>query len=338
MTLEQDVNLTYVEGSHSDHNSRHTTWNEDPITAESVSDQLQQKASLLPHPASPPSLERRLPANDPTLTVTEADIRRVYTALRQESSIFDKKGTLPVPMAEEASERGCSSRSASAKPTIPLGDEHQESTPVVAEREVSMTMHSTGKPVKFSYRDTPTMSPGKETSPMLPRLKQGPPHPPRLATTAPRVAAARTNAPKEGAPLQMCNVETVPTLTTQASLSRFVLLDNGRPSENIMLPVEPQAAKLVDGLGIWANEAVTVGRLVDENGRRVAERIAGAEQEERGMRRLIEQEMGDTVKSLPLSFLKGYGYSLKAQQEGLEKITRVVESISRQFFEYAWRR
>ena len=105
-----------------------------------------------------------------------------------------------------------------------------------------------------------------------------------------------------------------------------------------MRPVEPAAAKLAAGLGTWADETAAVGRLVDQDSRRLADERAGEAREEEDIRRTLERDMGRAVKSLPLSFLKDFGYLAEAQKRGLEKTTRIMERMAAVALLRAWRK
>ena len=112
----------------------------------------------------------------------------------------------------------------------------------------------------------------------------------------------------------------------------------GGRDDDIVPAVEPQAAKLSVGLGSWADQAAAVGRLVDEDSRRVADERIQEAKKQQGLKRVLEQEMGSAVRSLPLSFLKDKGYKREAQREGLERMTRVVDGVLSSARLRAWRR
>lgn len=103
-------------------------------------------------------------------------------------------------------------------------------------------------------------------------------------------------------------------------------------------PVEPTAIKLATGLGSWADETVAVGRLVDQDSRRMADERTGEAREEGDIRRTLERGMGMVVKTLPLGFLKDFGYLEEAQKRGLEKTTRVMERMTAVALLRAWKK
>ena len=103
-------------------------------------------------------------------------------------------------------------------------------------------------------------------------------------------------------------------------------------------PVEPTTAKLAAGLGSWADETVAVGRLVDEDSRRMADARAGEVRKEGEIRRALERGMGSAVKSLPLSFLKDFGYLEEAQKRGLDKATKIIERMAAVAQLRAWKK
>ena len=137
--------------------------------------------------------------------------------------------------------------------------------------------------------------------------------------------------------LQSTNQITVKTYTAgQPAVLGSVILGGGRDST--VSSVEPQAIKLSAGLGSWADGAAVVGRLLDQDSRRVTEAIEREEKRQQGLKQALEQEMGNAVKGLPLSFLKSKGYKREAQREGAEKMARVVDGILSAIRTRAWKR
>lgn len=132
----------------------------------------------------------------------------------------------------------------------------------------------------------------------------------------------------------------VAAAATSAPKVQPVIVDGrvGGNDDGVVPAVEPQAVKLSEGLGAWAEQAAAVGRLVDDNSRRVAGEIAREAKKQQGLKRALEQEMGSAVRSLPLSFLKDKGYKREAQREGLEKMTRVADRVLSVARLRAWKR
>lgn len=140
-------------------------------------------------------------------------------------------------------------------------------------------------------------------------------------SSAPIPASASSSAHASAAQAAQC---------LSQSQSRDVVLGGGGTFEDIFTvsPVEPTTVKLAVGLGTWAEDTVAVGRLVDEDSRRLANERLGETKKEGEIRRALERGMGMTAKTLPLSFLKDFGYLGEAQRRGLEKTTKIVKRVA----------
>lgn len=107
---------------------------------------------------------------------------------------------------------------------------------------------------------------------------------------------------------------------------------------NAPVPIEPTTVELTEGLGSWAENTVAVARLVDEDSRRVAAERSGEARGERAMRCALKRGIETAVKTLPLSFLKNYGYLRESQQRGLERMTRIMRKLAAVARQRAWDR
>lgn len=113
----------------------------------------------------------------------------------------------------------------------------------------------------------------------------------------------------------------------------------GAPQDTqVVIPVEPATIKLTKGLGSWAGETVAVGRLVDEDSRRVAAERVGEARREGKLRCALQRSIGTAVKTLPLRFLKDYGYLRESQERGLENLTIILRKVAAVARRRAWDR
>lgn len=99
-----------------------------------------------------------------------------------------------------------------------------------------------------------------------------------------------------------------------------------------------QERELTEGLGTWAGEVVTVGQLLDTHRLQVAEDLQGVVHGEHRVRQHLERDVGATVQTLPLSFLKHHGYLGEAQSQGLERARRAVDRQAARLRARAWQR
>lgn len=138
---------------------------------------------------------------------------------------------------------------------------------------------------------------------------------------APTPAAASVSAHASAAPAAQ---------SLSQPQSRDVVLGGGGTFEDIyaVSPVEPTTVQLAAGLGAWAEDTVAVGRLVDENSRRLADERLGETKKEGEIRRALERGMGMTAKTLPLSYLKDIGHLREVQRRGLEKTIKIVKRVA----------
>lgn len=125
-------------------------------------------------------------------------------------------------------------------------------------------------------------------------------------------------------------LERSPKLSTAAKAAA------GRPCAGE--PSAIQSIEVTTGLGSWAEEAISVGVLLEQDRLRVAERLHWAKEGEQNVRRCIERSVGATVKALPLSFLKKHGYLAEAQVRGLERSRKTVDRQATRVRAYAWHR
>lgn len=113
----------------------------------------------------------------------------------------------------------------------------------------------------------------------------------------------------------------------------------GAPHDTyVVVPVVPTTVKLAEGLGSWADETVAVGRLVDEDSRRVTAEREGEALREEGVRCTLERLMGASVKTMPLRFLKQYGYLRESQERGVQNMTRIMNRVAVVARRRAWGR
>lgn len=129
------------------------------------------------------------------------------------------------------------------------------------------------------------------------------------------------------------------TVAAQSRPRAAALGGRGAPQDmHVVIPVEPTTIKLTEGLGSWADETVAVGRLVDEDSRRVAAERAGEARREEELRCALERGIGTAVKTLPLRFLKDYGYLRESQKTGLENMTQILKKVAAVARRRAWDR
>lgn len=99
-----------------------------------------------------------------------------------------------------------------------------------------------------------------------------------------------------------------------------------------------QALELTEGLGVWAEETVNVGQLLESNRLQVAEDLKGVTRGENLVRKRLKKHVGEMVLTLPLGFLKRHGYLGDVHTRGLERAMKVFQNQATQLRANAWRR
>lgn len=293
--------------------------------------------------------------SDPMATVTEADVRRAYATLQNRASkapLVDHtaagRQVMKRPPALVSSLGDCDG----ARDNIPSGDAAAVIQLFGVNRIGSTPSVPTGRPASPTRRGmagctTPLAQTNSATAyvgeniKLTERVEQ-----PRART--PNGVYAKRSASAKGIGQQATQPSATGVPASESADDDLVALTRQHVEEVrapppqavgfAVPPVEPTAIKFADGLGSWADETVAVGRLVDQDSRRMADERAGEAREEGDIRRTLERGMRTTVKTMPLRFLKDFGYLGEAQKRGLEKTTRIMERVAAVARSRAWQK
>lgn len=100
--------------------------------------------------------------------------------------------------------------------------------------------------------------------------------------------------------------------------------------------VEPRTIEFATGLGSWARETVTVGRIIDETSQRVADGLMTEKIRERQIHTLISTTMRSIEQSMPASFFKSSNHVQEAQLQGLAAVRSIVLRMMNKHLRCAW--
>lgn len=266
------------------------------------------------------------------LTVTEDDVRRAYATLQNQSQQHSKNLEDKTPAGDQLA-AGQQTRNQPPAQQASLKD-CGVSRDKTCSRDVAAGARSLGV---NHISKTPSVPTGAPASPT------------RRGVMASTISLARANlapAVVEETVKLTKHTENLGVRTpdgeqaTEAESAGVDLVDLARervqettepppPTAGFAVPlIEPTAIKLANGLGSWADETVAVGRLVDQDSRRIADERAEEAREERDIRRTLKRGMGMVVKSLPIGVMKDFGYLEEAQKRGLEKTTMIMDRMA----------
>lgn len=287
--------------------------------------------------SSPPGESRFLAVEDPAaagIEIKDSDVRRVYSILRQEN----RDGRARSAISADKTDSTCGKTNfvgVEAFPAPPLspvdgsaffsrnnGGGESGSSPMDVPHVPALIAPSS--PAEIATAPSQRL-PSTSTRVAMELVEAG--------NKSPDMAVLQQSSPFSTAKYNQGKTATAPAAPASASAAAATTT---APTHNTL---EGQArTELTPGLGTWASEAAVVGRLIDEDSRRVAEGILGVTVGERGIRRQLESGIRDTVKDLPLNVLKDNGYLEEAQTRGLEKAVRIAERLSVVAQSQAWQR
>lgn len=293
------------------------------------------------------------------VTVTDDDVRRAYATLQSQPRRHSQKSESELTLGEYTGAEQQATRQPPAAASLLGGCDGSTNKNIAQGARLFRFNHlgstplvPTGAPASPSRRGmlgrTASLAQADITTAFAEGNVKATKH-----TTQPRARTPNGVNPNSSAPTNDTHdLATTPRVTgaptPESADHGIVALPRGqaeemraaRPRANgfAVPPVEPTTVKLAAGLGSWADETVEVGRLVDQCSRRMADEREGEAREEGDIRRTLEQDMGMAVKSLPLRFLKDFGYLGEAQKRGLEKTTRIMERVKAVARARAWQK
>lgn len=274
----------------------------------SVRIDYRDRGQLVPHPMLSQNMEsdvKRLVRGDGTVgAVTDSDVNRTYSVL-QKSRCGDGDTKYPTDTKLGEKHRAAQQLVSTATPIQDVAETKKWNL----ERNMVVVAAAVRRPLV-------------QTCNMLTATHGGAPAVPTLTKMRATETAASVRAGAARAAPRVSVVVDLPTHPTAKTAS----FDTS------------QALELTEGLGGWAEEAVTVGQLLESNRLRVAEDLKGVTRGEKLVRKRLKRHVGEMVLTLPLSFLKRHGYLGDVHNRGLERAMKVFENQVTQLRANAWSR